>query len=104
MLEDPKNNFAAQNVLPLINKAKATDNGQADAERVSAKLTTEDLTKLNAEADGRREAEPGDRGEELAVAERPGLIAAVVGGQCRARRKRDARPCAAGARMVVIVR
>ena len=29
VLEDPKNNFAAQNVLPLINKAKATDKVKA---------------------------------------------------------------------------
>ena len=29
VLEDPKNNFAAQNVVPLINKAKATPAGDA---------------------------------------------------------------------------
>lgn len=42
-LEDPKNNFAAQNVLPLINKAKATPAVTDALNAVSAKLTTESL-------------------------------------------------------------
>ncbi|MDN5857501.1 MAG: ABC transporter substrate-binding protein [Pseudonocardia sp.] len=50
VLEDPKSNFAAQNVVPLINKAKATDEVKQVLNAVSAKLTTEGLTKLNAEA------------------------------------------------------
>jgi osmoprotectant transport system substrate-binding protein len=50
VLEDPKSNFAAQNVLPLINKAKATPEVTAALNAVSAKLTTEELTALNAEA------------------------------------------------------
>ena len=58
VLEDPKNNFAAQNVLPLINKAKATDNVKATLNAISAKLTTEGLTKLNAEADGDAKPSP----------------------------------------------
>ena len=58
VLEDPKNNFAAQNVLPLINKAKATDQVQATLNEVSAKLTTEGLTQLNAEADGDTKPSP----------------------------------------------
>ena len=43
VLEDPKNNFAAQNVVPLINKAKATPKVTAALNAVSAKLTTEGL-------------------------------------------------------------
>jgi glycine betaine/choline ABC-type transport system substrate-binding protein len=43
ILEDPKNNFAAQNVLPLINKAKATDGVKKTLNAISAKLTTEGL-------------------------------------------------------------
>jgi osmoprotectant transport system substrate-binding protein len=39
-LEDPKNLFAAQNVLPLINKAKATPAVTETLNAVSAKLTT----------------------------------------------------------------
>ena len=50
VLEDPKNNFAAQNVVPLINKAKVNDTVKQTLNAVSAKLTTEELTNLNAEA------------------------------------------------------
>lgn len=50
VLEDPKNNFAAQNVLPLINKAKATDEVKQVLNAISAKLTTADLLALNTEA------------------------------------------------------
>ena len=45
-LADPKNNFAAQNVVPLINKAKATPEVTAALNAVSAKLTTDGLTDL----------------------------------------------------------
>jgi osmoprotectant transport system substrate-binding protein len=47
VLEDPKNLYAAQNVLPLINKAKATDGVKAVLNGVSAQLTTDDLIDLN---------------------------------------------------------
>ena len=50
VLDDPKNNFAAQNVVPLVNKAKASDTVKQTLNAVSAKLTTENLTALNAEA------------------------------------------------------
>ena len=46
-LEDPKNLFAAQNVLPLINADKATPEVQEVLDAVSAKLTTEALLELN---------------------------------------------------------
>lgn len=48
VLEDPKNNFAAQNVLPLINKDKASDTVKNALNAVSAKLDTETLLDLNA--------------------------------------------------------
>ncbi len=48
VLEDPKNNFAAQNVLPLINKDKASDTVKDALNAVSAKLDTESLLDLNA--------------------------------------------------------
>ena len=51
-LADPKNNFAAQNVVPLINKAKATPAVTAVLNAVSAKLTTDELISLNATANG----------------------------------------------------
>jgi osmoprotectant transport system substrate-binding protein len=47
VLDDPKNNFAAQNVVPLMNKAKATPQLAAALNAVSAKLTTEGLIDLN---------------------------------------------------------
>lgn len=49
VLQDPKSNFAAQNVVPLINKSKVTDTISQTLNAISAKLTTEELTKLNAE-------------------------------------------------------
>jgi len=47
VLEDPQNNFAAQNVVPLINSAKATPQVTAVLNEVTAKLTTEGLIELN---------------------------------------------------------
>ncbi|MDT7666556.1 ABC transporter substrate-binding protein [Pseudonocardia sp. Cha107L01] len=46
-LEDPKNNFAAQNVVPLINSAKASDQVKQILNAISAKLTTAALVDLN---------------------------------------------------------
>jgi osmoprotectant transport system substrate-binding protein len=45
-LQDPKNLFAAQNVLPLINKSKASATVTAALNAVSAKLTTPVLAAL----------------------------------------------------------
>jgi osmoprotectant transport system substrate-binding protein len=47
VLEDPKNLYTAQNVLPLINSKKASANVKSVLAAVSAKLTTDDLVKLN---------------------------------------------------------
>jgi osmoprotectant transport system substrate-binding protein len=47
VLEDPQNNFAAQNVVPLINSAKASPQVTDALNAVSAKLTTEGLIELN---------------------------------------------------------
>ncbi len=46
VLQDPKNLFAAQNVLPLINQAKATPEVAAALNAVSAKLDTPTLAEL----------------------------------------------------------
>jgi glycine betaine/choline ABC-type transport system substrate-binding protein len=46
VLADPKSNFAAQNILPLLNKAKATDGVKSTLNAISAKLTTAGLTAL----------------------------------------------------------
>lgn len=47
VLEDPKDNFAAQNILPLISSQVATPEVIAALNAVSAKLTTADLIDLN---------------------------------------------------------
>ncbi len=49
-LEDDKNLFAAENVVPLIKSAKQNDNVTKTLDEVSAKLTTDDLISMNAEA------------------------------------------------------
>ncbi|GAA2556824.1 ABC transporter substrate-binding protein [Pseudonocardia hydrocarbonoxydans] len=46
-LEDPLNNFAAQNVVPLVNTAKASDQVQQVLNDISSRLTTEVLIDLN---------------------------------------------------------
>ena len=47
VLQDPKSLYTAQNVLPLISKAKATPGVTKVLDAVSAKLTTDDLVALN---------------------------------------------------------
>jgi osmoprotectant transport system substrate-binding protein len=46
VLTDPKSDFGAQNVLPLINKSKATAGVKEVLNFISAKLTTQDLIDL----------------------------------------------------------
>ncbi|WP_375001830.1 ABC transporter substrate-binding protein [Aeromicrobium sp. CTD01-1L150] len=55
-LEDPENMIAAQNVVPLINEDKATDEVEDVLERTSEALTTEDLLALNDRVDGDEKA------------------------------------------------
>jgi osmoprotectant transport system substrate-binding protein len=49
-LTDPKTTFAAQNVVPLIDKAEATPQVTEILNAITAKLTTAELTALNAAA------------------------------------------------------
>ena len=58
VLDDPSNNFAAQNILPLINKAKASDTVKSTLNEIATKLTTQNLTALNAEAAGEAKPSP----------------------------------------------
>jgi osmoprotectant transport system substrate-binding protein len=46
-LTDPKNNFAAQNVIPLVYKAGVTSTITSTLNLISSKLTTAGLIKLN---------------------------------------------------------
>jgi len=73
VLDDPRSNFAAQNVVPVINRAKTTDPRVADVlNQISAKLDTAVLTDLN-----RRLAAP-DRPDAATVA-RDWLASAGIG-------------------------
>lgn len=71
-LEDPENLIAAQNVVPLINEEKATDELEDILDRVSAELTTEDLLALNERVDGDEKAAPATAAQEWL--EEKGLI------------------------------
>lgn len=51
-LADPKENFAAQNVVPVMAQRKATPQVWAVLDRISAELSTEELLAMNAEAAG----------------------------------------------------
>ncbi|MFG1999136.1 ABC transporter substrate-binding protein [Spirillospora sp. NPDC048911] len=55
-LEDPKNVFGAQNVVPLVYKSKVNETARAALDAVSAKLTTQDLIDMN----GKMETEKAD--------------------------------------------
>jgi glycine betaine/choline ABC-type transport system substrate-binding protein len=46
VLDDPKSNFAAQNIVPIINKTKASDGVKTTLNAVQGKLTSEGLGKL----------------------------------------------------------
>jgi len=52
VLEDPKNNFPAANVVPLVSSQKKSDQLKTVLDAVSAKLTTDDLIRLNTETTG----------------------------------------------------
>ncbi|CAN5512033.1 ABC transporter substrate-binding protein [soil metagenome] len=52
VLEDPKNNFLAANVVPLVSSQKMSDQLKTVLDAVSAKLTTEGLIQLNEAVEG----------------------------------------------------
>ncbi|MBA2309420.1 MAG: ABC transporter substrate-binding protein [Pseudonocardiales bacterium] len=52
VLEDPKNNFPAANIVPLIRTSKASDTVKKVLDAISAKLTTAGLLDLNVKLDG----------------------------------------------------
>ncbi|UVJ38451.1 ABC transporter substrate-binding protein [Arthrobacter sp. CJ23] len=60
VLADPKNNFKAQQVLPLYKKAKMTDKARDALNNVSRILTTEDLINLNRAVSGDQKQNPKD--------------------------------------------
>lgn len=58
VLEDPKNNFAAQNVVPVLRSDKKSDKLLKVLDAVSAKLTTDELLELNDAVSGDAKTEP----------------------------------------------
>lgn len=64
VLEDPKNNFAAQNVVPLVNKDKASAVVTDTLNALSAKLDTETLLDLNARLNAEDKPDYSDVAEE----------------------------------------
>ena len=58
VLADPKNNFRAGNVVPLVSSQKMSDDLKRVLDAVSAKLTTEDLIGLNAAVSGNSGVDP----------------------------------------------
>ncbi|MCW2649779.1 MAG: glycine/betaine transporter substrate-binding protein [Mycobacterium sp.] len=58
VLEDPKNNFLAANVVPLVSSQKKSDQLKTVLDAVSARLTTQDLVELNTEVTGNSGIDP----------------------------------------------
>lgn len=58
VLDDPKNNFPAQNVVPLLRAAAKNDKLSRVLDAVSAKLTTAELVALNDAVSGDSKTEP----------------------------------------------
>lgn len=63
VLEDPKNNFLAQQVLPLISEERVGEDAREVLNSVSAELTTEDLIGLNRQVSGEQKRSPGAAAE-----------------------------------------
>lgn len=72
VLEDPESNFAAQNVVPVLNSDKVTDQIREVLDAISAELTTEDLLALNGQVSGDEKLEPATAAQEWL--EEKGLI------------------------------
>jgi osmoprotectant transport system substrate-binding protein len=60
VLQDPKNLFIAQQVLPLVKTAKVDDKAKTALNSVSKILTTDDLINLNRAVSGNQKQSPKD--------------------------------------------
>lgn len=60
VLADPKNNFPAGNVVPVVSSQKKSTELKRVLDAVSAKLTTEGLIKLNAAVSGNSGVDPDE--------------------------------------------
>lgn len=63
VLEDPKSNFLAANVVPLVASQKMSDQIKTVLNAVSAKLTTEALIAMNTETSGNSGIDPDEAAE-----------------------------------------
>lgn len=60
VLEDPKDNFIAQQVVPLVRASTVPDAARSVLNEVSRKLTTDDLMNLNRAVAGNQKQSPAD--------------------------------------------
>lgn len=60
VLEDPKNNFLAANVVPVLSSQKKSDELKRVLDAVSARLTTEALIELNTAVSGNAGVDPDE--------------------------------------------
>ena len=60
VLQDPKNNFLAANVVPLVSSQKKSDQLKTVLDAVSAKLTTQGLIDLNTAVSGNTGIDPDE--------------------------------------------
>ncbi|GAB3282566.1 ABC transporter substrate-binding protein [Sinomonas notoginsengisoli] len=60
VLDDPKNNFIAQQVVPLVRTDTVSDKAKSALNAVSKQLTTEDLVNLNRSVSGTQKQSPAD--------------------------------------------
>ncbi|MFM9033646.1 MAG: ABC transporter substrate-binding protein [Mycobacterium sp.] len=60
ILEDPKNNFLPGNVVPLLSSQKNSEELKKVLNAVSARLSTKDLTDLNASVSGNSGVDPDE--------------------------------------------
>lgn len=60
VLEDPENNFIAQQVVPLVNMDAVSQEAQDVLNSISAVLTTDDLISLNQAVSGDQKQDPKD--------------------------------------------
>ena len=64
VLEDPKNNFIAQQVLPLTAPDRLPQEARDALDEFSGKLTTQDLIDLNRKVSGEQQMNPADAAAE----------------------------------------
>ena len=70
MLDDPKNNFLAANVVPLVSSQKKSDQLKNVLDAVNAKLTTDDLIELNTVTSGNAGIDPDQAARKWVQAQR----------------------------------